>query len=208
MLTSSLLVRATMISASAAPAASSTGGYAALPTTVWISRRSCRSRSTSSLTSTTVTSFASSRERCRATVRPTCPAPRMRIFIPGAQRSNRYEVGILHHQPLGALLLEVYLYPRVRAAPFDIQHDALAELAVPHPRAEAHPGRRRLLGPEPDGGRRRLLTPRPGRRHGTADVQARPHLRDDVLRHLLDEARGCGMSVHAVHPALLRVGEV
>src|SRR6185437_12500091 len=96
-----------------------------------MSRRSCRSRSTSSLTSTTVTSLASSRERCRATVRPTWPAPRMRIFIPRAQRSDRFEVGILHHQPLGALLLEVNLHPCMRTAALDIQHHALAELAVP-----------------------------------------------------------------------------
>src|SRR5690348_16854507 len=144
-----------------------------------MSRRSCRSRSTSSLTSTTVTSLASSRERCRATVRPTCPAPRMRIFILRSQASNRLQVRILRHEPLGALLLEAHLYARMRAAALDVQHHALAELAVPHPRAEAHAGRRRLLGPESDGRRLGLLAPRAGRRHGPADLQARSDLRDD-----------------------------
>src|SRR2546430_5508216 len=54
MLTSSLEVSATMMSASAAPALSSTVGWAALPATVRTSSRSCRSRSTSSFRSTTV----------------------------------------------------------------------------------------------------------------------------------------------------------
>ena len=48
MFTSSLLVSATMMSASRAPAASSTSGCDALPATVRMSSRSCRSRSTSS----------------------------------------------------------------------------------------------------------------------------------------------------------------
>jgi hypothetical protein len=87
MFTSSLEVSATSRSASPAPAASSTVGWAALPTTVRTSSRSCRSRSASSFTSTTVTSFASSRERCAAAVRPTWPAPRMRIFT--AARGSR-----------------------------------------------------------------------------------------------------------------------
>ena len=65
---------------SAAPACSSTFGWAALPATVRMSRRSCRSRSSSSLVSTTVTSLASSRARWYAAVRPTWPAPRMMIF--------------------------------------------------------------------------------------------------------------------------------
>src|SRR6185437_12065849 len=223
MLTSSLLVRATMISASAAPAASSTGGYAALPTTVCTSSRSCRSRNTSSLTSTTVTSLASSRERCRATVRPTWPAPRMRIFMrrpsrlssfqaqggaPPPQRIlTRFEVGILHHEPLGALLLEIHLDASVRPAAFDIQHHTLAEFAVPYPGAEAHPGRRGLLRPEPDDGVR-LLAPHAGGGHCTGDLHAWPDLGDDVLRNLLDEARRRGMSVHAVHAPLLGVSEI
>ncbi len=80
MLTSSLLVRATRMSASCAPAASRTVGCEALPTTVRTSRRSCRSRSMSSFVSTTVTSLASSRERWKAAVLPTWPAPRMRIL--------------------------------------------------------------------------------------------------------------------------------
>src|SRR5688572_10914551 len=46
-----------------------------------MSRRSCRSRRTSSLVSTTVTSFDSSRDRWYAAVRPTCPAPSITIFM-------------------------------------------------------------------------------------------------------------------------------
>src|SRR5207244_3944020 len=64
-------LRATLMSASPAPALSSTVGWAALPATVRTSSRSCRSRSTSSFTSTTVTSLASSRDRWSAAVRPT-----------------------------------------------------------------------------------------------------------------------------------------
>jgi hypothetical protein len=63
MFTSSLLVRAMKMSASRAPAASRMLGWDALPTTVRMSMRSCRSRSSSSLMSTTVTSLAGSRAR-------------------------------------------------------------------------------------------------------------------------------------------------
>jgi hypothetical protein len=63
MLTSSLLVSATRISVAAIRAASRMRGLAALPFTVRMSSRSCRSRRISSFTSMTVTSFASSRER-------------------------------------------------------------------------------------------------------------------------------------------------
>src|SRR6185436_1804220 len=48
-----------------------------------MSRRSCRSRSTSSFVSTTVTSLDSSRDRWYAAVRPTWPAPSITIFMGG-----------------------------------------------------------------------------------------------------------------------------
>src|SRR6187399_874488 len=58
-----------------------------------MSRRSCRSRNTSSLVSTTVTSLASSRDRWYAAVRPTWPAPSITIFMGpvlyGAGPANR-----------------------------------------------------------------------------------------------------------------------
>jgi hypothetical protein len=63
MLTSSLFVIATIMSADSAPAWVSVRGLEALPATVRMSMRSCRSRSSSSSVSTTVTSFASSRAR-------------------------------------------------------------------------------------------------------------------------------------------------
>jgi len=63
MLTSSLLVSATRMSVPAMPAASRIFGLAALPFTVRMSSRSCKSRRISSFISMTVTSFASSRER-------------------------------------------------------------------------------------------------------------------------------------------------
>jgi hypothetical protein len=62
-LTSSLLVIATIMSADSAPACCRVLGLAALPATVRMSMRSCRSRNRSSSRSTTVTSFASSRAR-------------------------------------------------------------------------------------------------------------------------------------------------
>jgi hypothetical protein len=63
MLTSSELVSATRMSVRAMPAASRIRGLAALPLTVRISSRSCRSRKISSFVSTMVTSFACSRDR-------------------------------------------------------------------------------------------------------------------------------------------------
>src|SRR5579884_3995408 len=104
--------------------------------------RSCRSRRTSSLMSTTVTSFASSRESWYAAVRPTWPAPRMTIFMWGASirwtRSYGLEVGVLQHEPLGALALEAHLHPRMGAVALDVEDHALAEAAVAHAGAEAH----------------------------------------------------------------------
>src|SRR5580704_4839171 len=197
--TSSLEVSATMISASAAPAASSTVGCAALPATVRTSRRSCTSRSTSSLRSTTVTSLASSRDSACAAVRPTWPAPSMRIFMRALTHALQGgEVGILHHQPLGTLALEAYLYPGVRAVALDIEDHPVAELAVPHPRAQAHAPGRGLLGggaEAPDGHRARHLHPR-------------AHLFQELLGDLADEARGLAVGVDAVQAALLGAGEI
>src|SRR5690606_29589488 len=79
MLVSSLLVTATSMSASSAPAWRSTVGNEPRPTTVRMSRRSPRSRRRSASVSTTVMSLASP-ERCSARVPPTWPAPRMMIF--------------------------------------------------------------------------------------------------------------------------------
>ncbi len=76
---SSLAVTAKSMSVSAAPASASTSGCAALPTTVRRSNWFCRSRRRSALVSTTVTSFFSE-TRLSATLAPTWPAPRMRIF--------------------------------------------------------------------------------------------------------------------------------
>src|SRR5450830_188647 len=80
MLVSSLLVTATSMSASSAPALRSTIGNDARPCTVRISRRSPRLHRRSASVSTTVMSLASP-AKCSASVPPTCPAPRMMIFI-------------------------------------------------------------------------------------------------------------------------------
>src|SRR5580700_8415885 len=146
MLTSSLEVSATMISASAAPAFSSTFGCAALPATARTSSRSCRSRRMSSLVSTTVTSLAGSRDRWYAAVRPTWPAPRTRIFISACAPSplHHFQIRVLKHEPFGTLLLEIHLHARVRSLTFDREHDALAELAVAHAGAKPHAIAQRL----------------------------------------------------------------
>src|SRR5580698_3371824 len=136
MLTSSLLVSATRMSVEAIPAASRIRGLAALPFTVRMSRRSCRSRKISSLVSTTVTSFAPSRERWYAAVRPTCPAPKMMIFTAKLLYTN--EIGVRQHQPFRALPLEIDLYPGMRSVTLEIEHHPVAELRVPDPAAHAH----------------------------------------------------------------------
>ncbi len=76
---SSLVVTAKSMSVSAAPASASSSGWAALPTTVRRSNWFWRFFSRSASMSTTVTSFFSE-TRLSATLAPTCPAPRMRIF--------------------------------------------------------------------------------------------------------------------------------
>src|SRR5690606_3489682 len=138
------------------------------PRTVRIASRSCGSRSVSSVTSTTVTSFASSRARWYAAVLPTWPAPRMMILmwgfgiwplgagskkglvahycpmpgaqspVPGCQLSYRLQVGVRHHQPFGALGLEVDLHTRMAALAFEAQDHAFAEFSVSYPLTEPH----------------------------------------------------------------------
>src|SRR5690606_9876928 len=109
-------------------------GYEALPTTVRTSRRSCSSRSTSGLRSTMVTSLASSRAKLKAAVVPTCPAPRMRIFI----GLHQLQVGVGDDEPLRPRPLEIDLHARARAAAFRVEHEAHAALAVPHALAKPH----------------------------------------------------------------------
>src|ERR1700704_5698565 len=174
MLTSSLLVSATRISVAAVPAASRMRGLAALPFPVRMSSRSCRSRKTSSFTSMTVTSFASSRERWYAAVRPTCPAPKMMIFTAALLYTS--EIGVRQHQPLGALPLEIDLDAGMRSVALEIEHHPVAELRMPDTAAHAH-GRRRLVQAQAA-----LDEHRP--RH----LQARPDFLDQFGRQLADEA--------------------
>ncbi|CKK99690.1 Uncharacterised protein [Neisseria meningitidis] len=80
MLVSSLRESASSKSASSAPARSNVKGDAPLPKTVWTSRRlpvSCNAFSSMSIT---VTSLLGMAARFCATVEPTCPLPKMRIF--------------------------------------------------------------------------------------------------------------------------------
>ena len=204
MFTSSELVSATSMSVSAMPAASSTDGKEALPATVRTSTRLCSSRSTSSLLSTTVTSLAGSRARLCAAVRPTCPAPSIKTFI---RIQHHFQVRVGEHEPLGALLLEVHLHARLRALALEVQDHAVAEAAVAHARAELDARRGRLLarGAEAAGRRRRPeCTARQRPRH----LDARPHLLDQLLRDLADEARWRAEAVHAVQAALFGIADV
>src|ERR1700689_2210693 len=100
----------------------------------------------SSLVSTTVTSLAGSRDRWYAAVRPTWPAPRIRIFISACAPSplHHFEISVLQHEPFGALLLKIHLHARVRSLAFHREHDPLAELAVAHASPEAHAVAQRL----------------------------------------------------------------
>src|SRR5580704_11088304 len=174
MLTSSLLVRATRMSVAAMPAASRMRGLAALPLTVRMSRRSCRSRKISSFVSMTVTSFASSRERWYAAVRPTCPAPKMMIFTSALLYTN--EIGVRQHQPFRALRLEIDLDPGMRPVALEIEHHPVAELGVPDAAAHAHIGGRRLLDAAVALGE-----------HRPRHLQARPDFLHQVRRQLADE---------------------
>src|ERR1019366_4131115 len=155
-----------------------------------MSSRSCRSRRISSLLSTTVTSLAGSRDRWYAAVRPTWPAPRIRIFISACAPSplHHFQIRVLQHEPFGALLLEIHLHSRVRSLTFDRQHDAFSELAVAHPGAQPHAVAQALAERAP--AERTLAGGRGGRsgRRGGRDANARPHLLDHWRRDFLDEA--------------------
>src|SRR5919109_3618669 len=109
----------------------------------------------------------------------------MRIFIllfscwsgpPALTPLKGLEVRVLNHQPLRALALEAHLYACLRARALDVEHHALAELAVAHARPETHAARFRLLAAEAsDGEWARHLHPR-------------AHLLDQVLGDLTHEA--------------------
>src|SRR5258708_37031697 len=122
----------------------------------------------------------------------------MSIFMGGSSPavSERLEIRVLHHEPLGALALEAHLHARARARAFDVEDDALAELAVPHARTEPYAPRLGLGGAEaPDRERPRHL-------------YARAHLLDELVRDLAHEARHLSVAVDAVQPALLGVAEI
>src|SRR5271156_1099365 len=179
MLTSSLLVSATRTSVPAMPAASRTCGLAALPFTVRMSSRSCRSRRISSFVSMTVTSFAPSRARWYAAVRPTCPAPKMMIFTSGLLYTN--EVGVRQHQPLRALTLEIDLDASMRPIALEIEHHTVAEFRMPDPAAHPHPRGRRLFHAAAVLAASLLDECRP------RYLQPRPDLLDQLGRKLADE---------------------
>src|SRR5262245_61788175 len=112
--------------------------------------------------------------------------------------SDGFELGVACHQPLGALMLEVDLDPRVLAMALDREHHAVAELLMAHPLAEPQaPG---LIVEISAGASRGVDRAR--------DVDARPDLLDELVGHLGDEARGRAVAVHAVHAPLLGVGQV
>src|ERR1700722_20192065 len=195
MLTSSLLVNATRISVAAIPAASRMRGLAALPFTVRMSRRSCRSRRISSFVSMTVTSFASSRERWYAAVRQTCPAPKMMIFTAALLYTN--EIGVRQHQPLRTLPLEIDLDSGMRSIALEIEHHPIAELRMPDAAAHAHIGVRRLLHAAVGLGEYRP-------RH----LQPRPDLLHQIRGQLADEAGRLPIGIHPVEASLLRISQI
>ena len=82
-LVSSCEVQAISMSVSAAPASASTSGLMPLPTTPRRSKRVSRSRRRTPSVSMTVMSFFSP-SRLSATLSPTRPAPKIRIFIKNA----------------------------------------------------------------------------------------------------------------------------
>src|SRR5579863_4483871 len=94
----------------------------------------------SPLLSTTVTSLAGSRDRWKAAVRPTWPAPSISIFISACAPSplHHFQIRVLQHEPFGPLLLEIHLYARVWSLAFNRQHHAFAEFAVAYAGAEPH----------------------------------------------------------------------
>src|SRR5579862_8492296 len=116
----------------------------------------------------------------------------MTIFIWAAQ-SNRFEVCVLQHKPLGSLLLKIYLDTRMRAIALEVQNDTLAELAVTHARTEAHATLRCLLA---------AADHRPGSRQPSADFL------EQLFGNFLDEPRRGAVGVHAVQAPLLGIRDV
>src|ERR1700679_3434341 len=119
----------------------------------------------------------------------------MMIFTAKLLSTN--EIGVSQHQPLRALPLEIDLNPGMRAIALEIEHDAAAELGVPDPAAHAH---RRGWG---------FVQAAAALHENRARyLQPRPYLLDEFRRQFADEAGGLAVSVHAVQPALLGIGDV
>ena len=155
MFTSSLLVSATMMSASAAPAASSTVGYEALPATVRMSSRSCRSRSD-------VFVVIDDRDFVRLFAREVVRGGAADLARAQDDDFHRRRVPGSRTRPSATscpCCSKFTSHPRVRAAAFDVEDHAFAEFAVPHARAEPHAGRRRLFGGAGSGPPPRAATP-------------------------------------------------
>src|SRR5205807_1903788 len=187
MFTSSLEVSATMMSASAVPAASSTEGWAALPATVRTSSRSWSSRSTSSFTSTTVTSLASSRERWSAAVRPA------RLPLLGAEASHGERARHLDARPhlLDQVLGDLAHEARDLAVAVDAVQPPLlgaGEVQLPHGARHADVGEPPLLLEPVEVGERALMR-----------EQALLHAGEEHHREL--EALG-GVQRHHLHAVL------
>src|ERR1700689_1620676 len=153
-----------------------------------MSSRSCRSRRMSSLLSTTVTSLAGSRDRWKAAVRPTWPAPSISIFISACAPSplHDFQIRVLQHEPFGALLLEIYLHACMRSLAFDREHHAFAEFAVAYPGSEPHAvtyGFHQRAASQRTPAARRCAV----RWRRVRNADSRPHLFDHRRRKLLDE---------------------
>src|SRR5258708_9060487 len=103
--------------------------------------------------------------------------------------SERLEIRVLHHEPLGALALEAHLHARARARAFDVEDDALAELAVPHARTEPYAPRLGLGGAEAHGKFGRS-------EEHTSELQSPDHL---VCRLLLEKKK----NKHFLYPKSL-----
>src|SRR5262245_127385 len=89
-----------------------------------------------------------------------------------------FEIRVLEHELATSHLLEIHFDPRMGAAPFDVQDDALAEFAVTDTRAEPYAGREHFL--------RRTET---ADGHRARDLHTRPHFLDQLRRNFLDESR-------------------
>ena len=109
---------------------------------------------------------------------------------------QRLQVGILHHQPLGPLALEIHLHARVRARALYIEDHAIAELAMAHACSETHTAHLGLLGTKT------------ADRQRTRNLHARAHLLDQPFRDLAHEARRLSVAVDTVQAALLGVAQV